>query len=199
MLSDTKKFGIDARSRSASRSHFMPETNSPTFRASSATVGSGVESLMTLHRLRLQQRIGVPGEAGRFLELHGQELAAPALVGLDEHEAVGAGAALEARVVRAALALDKNFVLGAEQLAYARVGDLVEQAQEHLVALHLHVLRQLALHRGGRRVAARRVAEDEAVVEADFAHEIARLLEVLVRLAGKADDDIRGEGHARLR
>src|ERR1700727_2914595 len=99
MLSVTKKFGIDARSRRTSRSHFIPETNSPTFCASSATVGSGLESLMALRRLRLQQRVGVPGEAGRFLELHGQELAAPALVGLDEDEAVGAGAALEARVV----------------------------------------------------------------------------------------------------
>ena len=84
---------------------------------------------------------------------------------------------------------DQRLVLGA--------GDFVDDAEQVLVARLLHRFLDLARQLGGGRVAALRVAEDEGVIEADLAHQLAGGGVILLGLAGKADDDIGGDGDVR--
>jgi len=59
-------------------------------------------------------------------------IAAPALVGVDEDEAVGPRAALEARGIGPAFALDQDLVLAAHQLLHAARGDFIEHDRSAL-------------------------------------------------------------------
>ena len=72
------------------------------------------------------------------------------------------------------------------------------QLDQPLHALALDLLGHLVGHRGGLGAAARRVDEGERVVVADLVADLERLLEVLLRLAREADDDVgreRDAGH----
>ena len=76
------------------------------------------------------------------------------------------------------------------------VGDALLQAlQARLLDLRRHVVGQL----GGGGARARAVDEAEGVVEADLVDQAHGVLEVLVGLAGEADDEIRGQADVRAR
>ena len=51
----------------------------------------------------------------------------------------------------------------------------------------------------GRRDAARRISEDEGIVESNGVRQFAGLLVILVRLSGKADDDVGRDGNPGTR
>ena len=86
----------------------------------------------------------------------------------------------------------------ADERAVAVRAKFVREREEALVAFVLHFLRQLIRHVRRRGVFAFRVAEDVGVVEIRLAIDRQRLLEVLLRLAGEAHDDVRGDAHVRL-
>ena len=65
--------------------------------------------------------------------------------------------------------------------------------QKTLVALLLHLLRQLAFHFRSRSVLAFRVAEHEGVIELQTFYGIHRSLEILLGLAWETDDDVSGD------
>ena len=67
-----------------------------------------------------------------------------------------------------------------------------------MIAFLADGLRHLVGHVGGGRVAARRVFENVGVVELHFAAERQRQFKILLGLARKADDDVRGDADARL-
>ncbi len=72
----------------------------------------------------------------------------------------------------------------------------VDDREQALVALFLHGFGELAVHLGGGGVAALRVAEDEGVVELEALDGVDGRLEVLLGLAGEADDDVGGDRDA---
>ena len=89
---------------------------------------------------------------------------------------------------------------GADQRCVLRPRDLVDDGDEPLVALADDVRRHLVGHRGGRRAGPDGVLEGERRGEPRRAHDLERLREVVLGLAGEADDDVgrdRGVGHRR--
>ena len=84
----------------------------------------------------------------------------------------------------------------ADQRGVLRLGVGVDHGKEVLVARLLDLFRKLAGHGRGGCVAALGVPEHERVVEADAVGQVARGLVIHVRLAGEADDDVRGDRHA---
>src|SRR6266540_2320811 len=115
------------------------------------------------------------------------------LAGRDVHEPAVAGTSGEAPggAVLAPLAgADQHLDLAPDQSAAGVPGDLILQRDEPLVALLHDRLGYLAVHRGGRRAGALRVLERERARESRLAHDVQRLLEVVVGLAGEADDDV---------
>src|SRR5690606_30730323 len=68
----------------------------------------------------------------------------------------------------------------------------LEQLLQPGQPIRLDLLRQLAVDVGGRRAGARAVLERERLGEADLPHQVERLLELFLRLAGKPDDDVGG-------
>src|SRR3954451_21820181 len=69
-------------------------------------------------------------------------------------------------------------------------GDALHDLDQPLDALALQLVRDMARHRGRLGARARRVDEREGAVVADLLHDLERLTEVVVRLAGEADDDV---------
>ena len=112
-------------------------------------------------------------------------------------EAVVAGAAGHpvGGGVLAAFALgDQDLNGGAGQLLVLRVGGLLDQGGEPLVALLHRGRGHLGVHGRGRGTRADRVAEGERAREPGLAHQVQGVLEVLVGLAGEAHDDVGGNG-----
>jgi hypothetical protein len=100
-------------------------------------------------------------------------------------------------VVVAAGAFAEDFDLGANERVEFRGGVAVDDFEQFLIPRLLQFLGDLLPHRGGGGVLAGRVAEDEGIVERDGLAEVAGLVEILVGLAGEADDDVGGDRHAR--
>ena len=71
---------------------------------------------------------------------------------------------------------------------------MLDDVDQALDAIALDVLGNLIAHRGGLGAGARRVDEREGAVEADLLDGTHRLVEVLLRLAGEADDDVGRQG-----
>lgn len=113
----------------------------------------------------------------------------------EQHDFVGARAAHPNGRLVLARALHHDFQRLAEELLVDGEADLVLHGHERIQALLLDGLLDLVLHR--RRRCARPLRVDEGVgrVVADFAQEGEHLLEVLIRLAGEADDEIRRQAH----
>ncbi len=102
------------------------------------------------------------------------------------------------RAVLAALALrDQQLDLRADERAVLGPGDLLLERGEAVVALLDDLLRHLAVHLGRGRAGALGVLEGERRGEAGLAHDLEGLLEVGVRLAREADDDVRGDRRVR--
>src|SRR5688572_1994572 len=105
------------------------------------------------------------------------------------------GAARELARALLRLALDEDALHGADHVAADRSGLLVDERLQPLEALLLDVVRQV-LELGRRRSGPRAVDEAERLVEADGADQRERLLEVLLGLAGIADDEVRRDRDA---
>ena len=73
----------------------------------------------------------------------------------------------------------------------------LDPLDEPLEPLVLDVLRHLALHATGMGAAARREDERERVVVSDLVDDLEGLAEVVLGLAGEADDDVGGPREAR--
>ncbi len=99
------------------------------------------------------------------------------------------------RVGRCATALDEHLHRAADEPLRALVGVALDDLDEALHPLHLHVVRHDALRElGGFGVPARAEDERERGVELHGLADLQRLLEVLLRLAGEADDDVGRQG-----
>ena len=118
---------------------------------------------------------------------------------VEQHDAVAARAAGHPRRVFLARPFHQNLHLPPDEgVVFAR-GDFVDEFEQALVAFLADFLRHLIGHFGGGRVAALGVFENVGVVEFHFARERQRFLKILLRLAGKADDDVGGDADARSR
>src|SRR5215207_5285183 len=153
------------------------------------------------HRQRLALADDRAGEcrAGGTGELHGQVAAEHRRIAGDEDGLEVARTRHEHRLATLRLTLHQHLVPRAEQpeIPLSRPG--THERDEPLQALARDVGWDGQLggkSRGGGTVA-RREDEGEGVDEADRLHSAQRLLEVLVRLAGETDDDVRGEREPR--
>ena len=93
--------------------------------------------------------------------------------------------AMNTLVAASRLPLDEHLVATAELRHVRRARDAANRLDEprQPFARHLVAHRQLGRHSRGRRSVARRELEREPVGEADFAHDLERLLEIFVGLA----------------
>src|SRR5207248_7668605 len=72
--------------------------------------------------------------------------------------------------------------------------DALAELDQPLDALRLHLVRHLVRHRRRLGAPARREDEGKGAVEADLLDDLERLAEVLLGLAGEADDEVAREG-----
>ena len=72
-------------------------------------------------------------------------------------------------------------------------GVLLHDVDEAVEALLDHLARRRIVELSGRRTLALGIDEREHLVVADFVDEAARVLEILLGLAGEADDDVGGQ------
>jgi hypothetical protein len=117
---------------------------------------------------------------------------------VEHHDLVAAGAARHTRLVPFARPFHEYLYPLPDQPPVAFAGDLVENVQQPLVALLLHLLGQLTGQLRRRRVPPFRVPKDERLIELRLLKQRHRLLKVVVGLAGKPDNDIGADAHARL-
>ena len=113
----------------------------------------------------------------------------------EQHDLVGARAAHPDGGLVLTRALHHDFQRLAEELLVDGEADLVLHGHERIEALLLDGLLDLVLHRRRRCARPPRVDEGIGRVVADLAQEGEHLLEVLIRLAGEADDEIRRQAH----
>ena len=102
-------------------------------------------------------------------------------------------AAAQHRRVGARRALDEHLLDPADARLVALAGEPLRQLDEPLHALDLQLVRHLVGHRRGLGARARRVDERERAVVADLLDHLERLAEVVLGLAGEADDDVGAE------
>src|SRR5436309_1910021 len=96
-------------------------------------------------------------------------------------------------------ALDEHIQRSAEQIRTKSIRQLTFDRLQRLAPLRLDPWRHIVAQTSGPRTLTRAVREDVDARKADLAGHPARLGEVLVRLARKADDDVRAErGHVQF-
>ena len=88
------------------------------------------------------------------------------------------------------LGLYEQLLLGADELRVFFGADAFLQRDEALEALLNNLLGHLVIHLSGRGTGARRVLEGKRGGKARLLHHVEGVLEVLLRLAGEADNDI---------
>ena len=97
-------------------------------------------------------------------------------------------------------AFDEDGHAAADEAAVVLAGDLLHEVEQGLVASAFFGRRHVVLVMlGGKGAGARRVLEDERLGEAHAAHEVHRRFEVVLGLAGKADDEVGRDRHVRPR
>ena len=106
------------------------------------------------------------------------------------HGRVAPRAAAQERRVGAARAFDEHLLDAPDALLVALAGDALHDLDEPLDAVALHLVGDLIGHRRGVGAGAWRVDERERAVEAHLLDDLERLLEVVLGLAGEADDDV---------
>lgn len=113
----------------------------------------------------------------------------------EQDDLVGARAAHPDVCIVLARAFDHDLQRLAEQFLVDGEADLVLHSHERTQTLLLNRLLDLVLHR--RRGGARPLRVDEGVgrIVADLAQEVEHLLEILVRLAREADNEVRRQAH----
>ena len=123
----------------------------------------------------------------------------------DVDDLVALGAALHAvtrqvPLLALARALDEHPLARPDERREVRGAERLDHLEEAREPLALHVLGHVVRQAQRRGVRPRRVLEAEERHEADLAHERERLREVVLGLAGEADDDVgreREPGRAR--
>ena len=118
---------------------------------------------------------------------------------VEEDDAVAARAAGVARRVLLARPFDEYLHLPPDERIVFALADFVDGFEQAVVAFLADFLRHLVGHRRGGRVAAFGVFENKCVVEFHFAAERKRLFKIFLRLAGKADDDVRRDADVWFR
>ena len=141
-----------------------------------------------------EREFAVEHGGARAVDFHGDEFADEAFVAGEVHDAVAARAAHVAAAFFVGT-LDKDFLHCAEERGIAAVRVLLEHAEQRLVALLLHGIGHLVGQGGGGRAGPDGILEDVGHVVIARLEQLARLSEILVRLAGEADDDIGGKIH----
>ena len=117
------------------------------------------------------------------------ELAGCGVAG-EVHRRVAARAAAQERRIGPARALDEHLLDAADTLVVAPRAHALDELDESLDPLELHLVRNLIGHRRRVGAGARRVDERERAVEADLLDDLDRLAEVVLGLAREADDDV---------
>ena len=107
------------------------------------------------------------------------------------------GAAADELIPGAAAAVEKNVHDAARAGRVEGTSLFADQRLETIKPLAFHLFGYLLLMPGRGRAWAGAVFERIGLREADLADEFERRLEFLFRLAGKADDEIGGEGDVR--
>ena len=128
----------------------------------------------------------------RSLDRHVDEVACLRRAG-EHHGRVPARAAAQERLVGPALPLDEHLLDPPDALGVALGRDALHDLDEPLEPLVLDRLGHLVGHRRRVGAAAGRVDEREGAVVAHLLDDGERLLEVRLRLAGEADDDVGAE------
>ena len=101
--------------------------------------------------------------------------------------------AAQERRIRPARPLDQHLLDETDALLVPFVRDALDDLDEPLDPVALDLVRNLVRHRGRLGAGTRRVDEGERAVVADLLDHLERLAEVLLRLAGEADDDVGGQ------
>ena len=114
-----------------------------------------------------------------------------------EHNLIRARAPAPHGGIILARALNHHLDLHIAQPLIDGAADLVLHCHQALQTCVFHVVRHLRRHRCGRRARPLRVEERIRRVIAHLAQEIQRLCEVLLRLPGKAHDEIRRQARPR--
>ena len=114
-----------------------------------------------------------------------------------EHNLIRARAPAPHGGIILARALNHHLDLRIAQPLIDGAADLVLHCHQALQTRVLHVVRHLRRHRCGRRARPLRVEERIRRIIAHLAQEIQRLCEVLLRLPGKAHDEIRRQARPR--
>ncbi len=104
------------------------------------------------------------------------------------------GASAKAVGIGARRALDQDVDLPPDEALRALRGNALDGLDQSLHPLALHGMRKLVAELRRLGAAARREDERERGVVANLLDHVERLLEVLLGLAGEADDDVRRDG-----
>src|SRR5690606_39192454 len=136
----------------------------------------------------------------RVVDLDLDELADQArIVATEIDDAVVLGAALQHARIFLGIVRDENALGGAHHPSAVLEADLADAVLEDRQPLFLHFFRRLVDQLRGWRAGACAVDERIGKVEADVLYQLHGLLEVLVGLAGEADDEIRADQDVRHR
>ena len=116
---------------------------------------------------------------------------------LDESVAEAVGAAVHCAALTGVRGVDEHILHGAVQRLHFRLADFVLQCYHAGEALLLHLTRHVVFHLRGHGAGPRRIFKGEELHEAHLAQAVQRALEVLLRLAREAHDQVRTQLHAR--
>src|SRR5256714_14149448 len=130
---------------------------------------------------------------GRAFDADVDELARPGLAG-EVHGRVVPRAPAQERRVGAARALDEHLLHAADTGLVALQRDALAELDQALDPLRLNPVRHLVGHRRRLGAPPRRQSEPESALAADLLHDLERRGEVLLGLAGEADDQVGREG-----